>query len=130
MKKIIYVCLIILLIIISAICFFLYNTFSEKVINISNINDLEKKEIINIIGLNDCDDEIILEYLEVPKIYKDIYYKIYFRVLKDDVINELNINTSLYLEYDKVSENKYNCIVSNQGKSIEILEQIINKYEK
>lgn len=130
MKRIIYVCLIILLIIICAICFLLYNTFSNKIINISNINDFEKKEIIKIIGLNDLYDEITLEKLEVPKIYKDIYYKIYFWVLKDDVINELNTNTNLYIDYNKISDSKYSCIISNQGKSIEILEQIINKYKK
>lgn len=89
-----------------------------------------KKEIIKIIGLNDLYDEITLEKLEVPKIYKDIYYKIYFWVLKDDVINELNTNTNLYIDYNKISDSKYSCIISNQGKSIEILEQIINKYKK
>lgn len=130
MKKIICTFLVILAILICIVGYFLYDILGYITINISNIDDTEKEEIISIIGLDDLYDEINLEKIIVPKVYKDIYYKIYFNMPNDSAMNDINLNTNFYNDLDKLSDNKYSCTVSKYGKSIDILEKIIDKYEK
>lgn len=110
----------------------LYNLLGNNSINLKEITSSEKEEILKMLNLNNSDNNIELEKLESPKTYKDKYYIIYFSTDLDDkdVLN--NKTNNLYREFIKIKEKnnivKYRCTISNMGKSIKILEQIVDKY--
>ena len=110
----------------------LYNLLGNNSINLKEITSSEKEEILKMLNLNNSDNNIELEKLESPKTYKDKYYIIYFSTDLDDkdVLN--NKTNNLYREFIKTKEKnnivKYRCTISNMGKSIKILEQIVDKY--
>ena len=81
MKKIIIsIIAVILIILLAIIIFFMYNLFGDDITKIDNIKDNEKREIISLMNLDDYYDEINLEKITVPLTYRDIYYKIYFKI--------------------------------------------------
>ena len=110
----------------------LYNLLGNNSINLKEITSSEKEEILKMLNLNNSDNNIKLEKLESPKTYKDKYYIIYFSTDLDDkdVLN--NKTNNLYREFIKTKEKnnivKYRCTISNMGKSIKTLEQIMDKY--
>ncbi len=94
---------------------------SYNTVNLKNINEQEKQEIIQLLELQEISDYIELEKIKIPLVHKDIYYRIYFYITDNNI--ELN-NNSLY----KVGNNRYYDIVSDKGKTIDILENIFDKY--
>ena len=110
----------------------LYNLLGNNSINLKEITSSEKEEILKMLNLNNSDNNIELEKLESPKTYNDKYYIIYFSTDLDDkdVLN--NKTNNLYREFIKIKEKnnivKYRCTISNMGKSIKTLEQIMDKY--
>lgn len=131
MKKII-LCtvLAILILFVLIIGYFLYNAFGNTVISLNNITDVEKQNIINLMNLDDLDCEINLEKIEIPNTYKDIYYKIYFKLSEDKNIDNIKSDSDIYTNFVKLDNHKYSCTISNMGKNIELLEEIRNTYEK
>lgn len=113
-----------------------YILFGTNSINLKEITSSEKEEILNAIGLNNMSDNIELEKIETPKTYKDKYYVLYFSMslnnnkdtLKNKKIDNLDIEFSPIEEKDNIL--KYRCTISNMGKNIKVLEQIMDKYSK
>lgn len=110
----------------------LYNLLGNNSINLKEITSSEKEEILKMLNLNNMYNNIELEKLEIPKTYKDKYYIIYFSTDLDDKDGLNNKTNNLYREFIKIKEKnnivKYRCTISNMGKSIKILEQIVDKY--
>ena len=110
----------------------LYNLLGNNSKNLKEITSSEKEEILKMLNLNNMYNNIELEKLEIPKTYKDKYYIIYFSTDLDDKDGLNNKTNNLYREFIKIKEKnnivKYRCTISNMGKSIKILEQIVDKY--
>lgn len=94
-----------------------YNTVSLK-----NIEEQEKQEIIELMELQEISEHIDLEKIRVPLVYKDIYYRIYFYVADSSI--EIT-NNSIH----KLGNNRYFYIISDKGRTIKLLENIIDKYK-
>ncbi len=94
-----------------------YNTVSLK-----NIEEQEKQEIIELIELQEISEHIDLEKIRVPLVYKDIYYRIYFYITDNTI--ELT-NNSIH----NVGNSRYYCMISDKGRTIKLLENIIDKYK-
>lgn len=114
----------------------LYNLFGNNSVNLKEITSSEREKILEVVGLNNINDNFELERLEKPKTYKDIYYILYFSMnlsnnqdrLNDRKIGNVDINFNKIEEKDNIT--KYRCTISNMGKSIQVLEQLIDKYKK
>ena len=124
----------IIIIVLLGILDLFYNLFGTNSIDLKEITSNEKEKILKVIGLNSINDSLELEKLETPKTYKDIYYILYFSmnvndnkdILNNNKIDNIDIDFSSIEEKDNII--KYRCTVSNMGKSINSLEQIIDKY--
>lgn len=125
----------IIILVVLGLLYLFYNLLGTNNISLKEINSNEKEEILKIINLNNIKDNVELEKLETPKTYKDIYYTLYFSINSEneDILNNIEID-NLYIDLSKIEESnnivKYRCTISNMGKSIEVLEQIIDKYKK
>ena len=136
MKKIIKLFVIIILILfVLGMLYIFDNLFGANIIKLNQITSGEKEEILKIINLNGIKDNIELEKIETPKVYKDIYYILYFSTnseskekFNDKKIDNLDINFSEIMEKNNIVQ--YRCTISNMGKSIEMLEQIRDRYGK
>lgn len=122
----------IFIILLIVILHLLYNLFGYNSVNLKDIASNEKEEILEVIGVNNIKDELELEKIETPKTYKDIYYVLYFSMNLDANKDELNNNEKVEYKVIKEKDNliKYCCTISDHGKSIMVLEQIIDKYNK
>ena len=136
MNKTIKIIIIFLMIIILlGILYLFYNLFGTNSVNLKKITFSEKEDILELIGLNDIKDSLKLEKLETPKTYKDIYYVLYFSIdlNNKDKLNK-NVTNNLDIDFSEIEKNnniiRYRSTISNMGKSIEILEQIRDKYGK
>lgn len=108
----------------------MYNLIGTNNVSLKDITEDEKNQIIQILNLEIESDNIEFEKISVPKTYKDIYYTIYFYTSNDENIDNTKQNSNLDKDFEKIGNNKYNCTISNMGKSIEVLEQIRSKYKK
>ena len=133
-KKIKFFLIFIIIIALLVILDLFYNLFGTNSIDLKEITSSEKEEILNVIGLNNISESIELEKLETPKTYKDIYYMLYFSmnvndnkdILNNNKIDDIEINFSEIEEKDNII--KCRCTISNMGKSIKVLEEIMDKY--
>lgn len=125
MKKAMWIIIIfVVAIILSSICF-LYNNLSNNKYDLKNISDNQKKEIIELINCTEISNDIILNEMQVPKSYRDIYYQIYFETNNED-IKKYIITSDIYgRDLKELKNNNYCCtIYRNDDKSIDILEAI------
>ena len=81
-------------------------------------------------NLDDLDCEIRQKKMEIPNTYKDIYYKIYFKLSEDENIDNIKSDSDIYTNFVKLDNDNYSCTISNMGKNIELLEEIRKTYEK
>lgn len=125
MKKVIgiTIAILIILFIIGNIIFF--NIFGYNKYGLKNISDNQKKEIIELLNCTEISNDIILNEMQVPKSYRDIYYQIYFETNNKD-IKKYVITSDIYgRDLKELKNNNYCCtIYRNDDKSIEILEEI------
>lgn len=91
----------IFIILLIVILYLLYNLFGYNSVNLKDIASNEKEEILEVIGVNNIKDELNNNEKVEYKVIKE----------KDNLI-------------------KYCCTISDHGKSIMVLEQIIDKYNK
>ena len=108
----------------------MYNLIGINNISLKDITEDEKNQIIQILNLEIESDNIEFEKISVPKTYKDIYYTIYFYTSNDENIDNTKQNSNSDTDFEKIGNNKYSCAISNMGKSIDALQQIIYKYRK
>lgn len=125
MKKVIGITITILIIlfIIGNIIFF--NIFGNNTYDLKNISDNKKKEIIELLNCTEISNDIILNEMQVPKSYRDIYYQIYFETNNKD-IKKYIITSGIYgRNLNELKNNNYCCTIFREDdKSIEILEEI------
>ena len=113
--------------------YIMYWLLGKNTVNLKNITDIDKSELIELLNLEIENDDIEFEKLETPKTYKDISYGIYFSINSKYKQNVKNISSN-NLEADfreitvKSDKIKYYGSICFQGKSIEILEKIREKY--
>lgn len=91
----------IFIILLIVILYLLYNLFGYNSVNLKDIASNEKEEILEVIGVNNIKDELNNNEKVEYKVIKE----------KDNLI-------------------KYCCTISDHGKRIMVLEQIIDKYNK
>ena len=125
MKKVIgiTIAILIILFIIGNIIFF--NIFGYNKYDLKNISDNQKKEIIELLNCTEISNDIILNEMQVPKSYRDIYYQIYFETNNKD-IKRYVITSDIYgRDLKELKNNNYCCAIYREDdKSIEILEEI------
>ena len=109
---------------------------AEK-INLKYIENQDKEELIQMMKISFIRSDIEMIELEVPKIYTNMFYRIYFFVYTtDDIIddNRFRIQSNFHLSYENLGiENeriKYCCTISDyENRKIGLIERIKNKYK-
>lgn len=130
MKKVIYIIvgILIILFVIGNIIFF--NIFGNDKYDLKNISDLQKQNIILFLNCEEISDEIELTEMQIPKVYKDIYYEIYLKTDNNKVKEYISkAETDIYsLDIKEFKNNSYCCIINRKdSKSIELFESIANR---
>ena len=57
---------------------FFCQLLGNNVVSLKTISNEDKKIIIDLMSLSDVSNNIRIEKIEIPKTYKDKYYKVYF----------------------------------------------------
>ena len=120
--------------IIACILFVVFVVMGYDTVNLNNISDDDKNKIIESLNLDIDINSIEFEKIETPKTFKDISYDLYFSVNSEDKSEIKNIKIENIDARVKELEEKDNrirycyTISSVTGKSIEFLEDLINKY--
>ena len=94
-------------------------------VDLQEIDEVNRKSIIQLMNLEEIKDDINLIKLEEISA-QDIYYKIYFNSDIEDLSN-YSKSDEIYVDIQKEADNTYICTLSNVGKSISILENLLNK---
>ena len=115
----------------------IFKLFGNDTISLNGIKLAEEEEILKLLKLNKIENDITLERMEVPRLCKNIYYRIFFTVFSDEDLitgtNEHKIQSNEYLLYEKINDEiegviKYKCTISDSGFKIDQLEKIRDKY--
>lgn len=125
MKKVIgiTIAILIVLFIVGNIIFF--NIFGNNKYDLKNISDNQKKEIIELLNCTEISNDIILNEMQVPKSYRDIYYQIYFETNNVDIKKYIISSDTYGRDLKELKNNNYCCAIYREDdKSIEILEDI------
>ena len=130
MKKVIYIIvgILIILFVIGNIMFF--NIFGNDKYDLKNISDLQKQNIILFLNCQEISDEIELTEMQIPKVYKDIYYEIYLQTDNNKVKEYISkAETDVYsIDIKEFKNNSYCCVINRKdSKSIELFESIANR---
>ena len=120
-----------------AIIFLLLAYFKTEVINLKEIENQDKEEMLKLMKISFITIDIDMDRLEIPKIYNNIYYRVYFFIYTTEDIIEDNINRiqgNLHLYYEKIDmineRTQYCCTISDYNdKGIELLERMQSKYK-
>ena len=113
---------------------FFYQLLGNNVVSLKSISDEDKIIIIELMNLSDFSNNIKIEKIETPKIYKDKYYKIYFEIDKEHAkMKETStVNNDIYTYFEEIKTKKdkvkYCCTISFFGK-FETLDSIMKKYK-
>ncbi len=94
-------------------------------VDLQEIDEADRESIIQLMNLEEIKDDINLIKLEEISA-QDIYYKIYFNSDIEDLSN-YSKSDEIYVDIQKETDNTYICTLSNSGKSISILENLLNK---
>ena len=94
-------------------------------VDLQGIDEVNRKSIIRLMNLEEIKDDINLIKLEEISA-QDIYYKIYFNSDIEDLSN-YSKSDEIYVDIQKEADNTYICTLSNAGKSISILENLLNQ---
>jgi hypothetical protein len=133
-KLVITIVMILICIPILFLIYIMYCLLGTDNVNLENITNDDKSEIINILNLEIDIDNIEFKKIETPKVYKDIYYKLYFSINSENQSSINDIKTDdIEANFSKIKEDtnkiKYCCtIYSVTGKNIEFLEKIRERY--
>ena len=122
------VIIIVFMLVILVMAFLTYKISGSNYTDLKNIDMEEKAKIVKLMNLEPYANNISLEKLEIPKVYKDIYYKVCFSTTNNE-IDFNSVTNNLYTRFENIEGNQYSCVISNMGKNIEILDQIINNYQ-
>lgn len=130
MKKIIWIIIIIITILFVAASIYIYNLIGNNKYDLKSISDVKRNEIITILHCNEISNEIELMEMQIPKVYKDIYYEIYLKTDNQNIKDYVSkIETDLYgIDFKELNKNNYRCVVYRKDdKSIDILEALRNE---
>ena len=130
MKKIIGIVIGILIIVFIIGNIVLFNIFGNTRYSLKNISDMQKQNIILFLNCEEISDDIELTEMQIPKVYKDIYYEIYLKTDNNKLKEYVSkAKTDVYsIDIKKLKNNNYCCIVNRKdGKSIELFESIANR---
>ena len=130
MKKVICIIvgILIILFVIGNIMFF--NIFGNDKYDLKSISDLQKQNIILFLNCEEITDEIELTEMQIPKVYKDIYYEIYLKTNNNKVKEYVSkAETDVYsIDIKEFKNNIYCCVINRKdSKSIELFESVANR---
>ena len=127
MKKIKGIIILFIIAIIIGGIYFLYSILGNSKYDLKNISDNQKQEIIALLNCSKISNNIELKEMKVHKVYKDIYYNIYFKTINEDIKKYIT-ESDFYGRYLKELNNKNYCctIYRKDDKNIDILEDIVN----
>ncbi len=130
MKKVICIIvgILIILFVIGNIMFF--NIFGNDKYDLKSISDLQKQNIILFLNCEEITDEIELTEMQIPKVYKDIYYEIYLKTNNNKVKEYVSkAETDVYsIDIKEFKNNIYCCVINRKdSKSIELFESVVNR---
>ena len=120
-----------------AIIFLLLDYFRSEIINLGEIENQDKEEMLKLMKISFINNNIDMDRLEIPKIYNNIYYRIYFLVHTTEDVIEDNRNkiqsNMMHLSYEKLGiveeKTEYCCTISNYNNTgIELLDRMQDKY--
>lgn len=130
MKKIIVIVIAILVILFIIGNIVIFNIFGNERYDLKNISDTQKQNIILLLNCQEISDEIELIEMQIPKIYKDIYYEIYLKTDNNKVKEYISkAETDVYsIDIKELKNNSYCCVINRKdSKSIELFESIANR---
>ena len=109
----------------------------QKELNRLKEKNIDKEELLKLMNISHIRESIEIEKIETPKIYNNIFYRVYFIVdTTDDVINdsmnELQSNLHLLFERKGFIDRKteYCCTISNYDNRIYFLDRMRHKYKQ
>ena len=130
MKKIIVIVIAILVFLFIIGNIVIFNIFGNERYDLKNISDTQKQNIILLLNCQEISDEIELIEMQIPKIYKDIYYEIYLKTDNNKVKEYISkAETDVYsIDIKELKNNSYCCVINRKdSKSIELFESIANR---
>lgn len=127
MKKIKWMIIIIIIAIIIGVICFLYSILGNSKYDLKNISKNQKQEIIALLNCSEISNNIELKEMKVPKVYKDIYYNIYFKTINEDIKKYITESNIYGRDLKELNNKNYCCtIYRKDDKNIDILEDIVN----
>lgn len=107
---------------------------NDKVVDLSNIDNTTREEIIEVMNLSDISNDIKLIKAEMPTVYRDVYYEIYFSLNnnEDNKVNNMlgakNDSDGYGRDFKNIQDNKYSCTIYRlDDGQIDLLENLFKK---
>lgn len=102
-------------------------TGSNKVVDLSDIDEDTKEEIIKLMNLSDMSNDVELIKAQMPTVYRDIYYEVYF--YSDNNVSKAGENSDGYgRDLYNVKDNEYSCTIYKlDDSSIDLLENLFEE---
>lgn len=100
---------------------------SNKVVDLSDIDEDTREEIIKLMNLSDISNDVKLIKAQMPTVYRDIYYEIYFYSNRN--VSKAGENSDEYgRDLANIKDNEYSCTIYRlDDSSIELLENLFNE---
>ena len=108
-----------------AIILLLKNYFKNEEIELSEIEEEDKRDMITLMGLDFIKETIEIQKIEIPKVYNNIFYRVYFSIYthEDLIANDPSRfqSNALHLSFEKLGITEetieYSCTISSYEKT-------------
>ena len=120
-----------------AIVLVLKKYLGYEIVDLEDIEEEDEKDMLTLMGLDFIKRTIEISRIEIPKVYNNIFYKVYFSIFTDEDIISNNptrfMSNALHLSFEKVGRTEqtvdYCCTISSYEKSgIALIRSINAKY--
>ena len=109
----------------------------NEVVYLDTIENPDKEMLLKLMNIGNIREKIDIEKIETPKVYNNIFYKIYFGVHStEDVINDSmnQVQNNLHIGFERIGtinrRTEYCCTISDYDNRIYDLDRLRNKYKQ
>lgn len=109
---------------------------NDKAVDLSNIDNTTREEIVELMNLSNMSNDIELVKAQMPTVYRDVYYEIYFSLNnnEDNKVNNMlgakNDSDGYGRDLTNVEDNEYSCTIYRlDDSSIDLLENLFKDNE-